>query len=403
MGRRLDHVDAMRPVKQVGVISTHSILFFAPAMAVTGSGAALLLLHAAREGFFFISACMLTYAYADLNRAGLRRFYKRRFAAVGVPYLCWTIVYFLVLLPTSRYASTPAGFLGLARMTVTGYEQLYFLIVIMQFYLVFPLLLALLRRTRGHHVLVIAVAAALQLAEVIGMHWNLLHPVTVVLGERDALSYVLYLIAGCVVAFHFDEADAWVRAHARLIVGLTVAAGLAAEGIYFLSVHGLTVLGSGSDPFQPSVVPFNAGAVACIYLAGVGLAKRRSRLARALIRSGVDNAYGIYLSQMLFLLVLTWLGWENLTARIPWPVLCAVTVVLVFTASLALSAVLARTPLAVPFTGRAQVPWPARKLGVAPADDQERDRDQDGGERHEDAGLDELERPEPVARLVGRQ
>jgi peptidoglycan/LPS O-acetylase OafA/YrhL len=345
---------------------------------------------------------MLTYAYADLKRTGLRRFYQRRLVAVGIPYLCWTIVYFLFLLPASHYASTAAGFLGLARMAVTGYEQLYFLVVIMQFYLVFPLVLALLRRTRGHHGLVVAVAAAAQFAAVIGMHWNLLHPVTVVLGERDALSYVLYLIGGCVVAFHFDEADAWVRSHARLIVTLTVFAGLAAEGIYFLSVHGVTsVLGSGSDPFQPSVVPFNVGAVACIYLAGVALVRPRSRLARALVRSGVDNAYGIYLSQMLFLVALTWAGWGNLTARVPWPVLCAATVVLVFTSGLVLSALLARTPLAVPFTGRARVPW--RTLRVPPADDEERDSDRGGGEGQEDAGLDELERPEPVARLVGRE
>ena len=79
-GRRLDQVDAMRPIKQAGVIGTHSILYFAPAAASVGSGAALLLLHVSREGFFFISACMLTYAYADLGLAGLRRFYGRRFS-----------------------------------------------------------------------------------------------------------------------------------------------------------------------------------------------------------------------------------------------------------------------------------------------------------------------------------
>jgi hypothetical protein len=86
--RRLDQVDAMRPVKQAGVISTHAILYCAPEAASAGSGAALLLLHVSREGFFFISACMLTYAHADLNRAGLRRFYWRRFLSVGIPYLC---------------------------------------------------------------------------------------------------------------------------------------------------------------------------------------------------------------------------------------------------------------------------------------------------------------------------
>lgn len=81
----------------------------------------------------------------------------------------------------------------------------------MQFYLAFPLILALLRRTRGHHGLVVAAVALAQVAFVIGMHWNLAHPVTVFLGERDALSYVLYLVGGCVVAFHLDEVDAWIR------------------------------------------------------------------------------------------------------------------------------------------------------------------------------------------------
>ncbi len=75
---RLDQVDAMRPVKQVGVVWTHVILYLAPAAAGAGPGAVLLLLHVSREGFFFISACMLTYAYAGLTRAGLPRFYWRR-------------------------------------------------------------------------------------------------------------------------------------------------------------------------------------------------------------------------------------------------------------------------------------------------------------------------------------
>src|ERR1700692_3197953 len=97
MARRwLAQVDAMRPIKQAGVVSTHSILFFAPAAATVGSGAALLLLHVSREGFFFISACMLTYAYADLrlrDAGGLRRFYRRRIVSVVFTYLCWNLLY----------------------------------------------------------------------------------------------------------------------------------------------------------------------------------------------------------------------------------------------------------------------------------------------------------------------
>src|SRR5580704_16141340 len=133
--RRLDQVDAMRPIKQAGVISTHSILYFAPAAATVGSNAALLLFHVSREGFFFISACMLTYAYSGLSLrdgTGLGRFYRRRIVAVVIPYLCWTVIYFFYLMPTSHYRSVSSAFSHLAWMTEIGYDQLYFLLVIMQ-------------------------------------------------------------------------------------------------------------------------------------------------------------------------------------------------------------------------------------------------------------------------------
>lgn len=357
--RRLDHVDAMRPVKQAGVISTHSVLYFAPAAASLGSGAALLLLHVSREGFFFVSSCMLTYAYAGLNRSQLGRFYWRRFLSVGIPYLCWSAIYFLYHLPTAHYASAAAGLRGLANMTATGYYQLYFLLVIMQFYLVFPLVLMLLRRTRNHHVLVVAVAAVAQVALAICMHWNLLPAVMIEFGQQDALSYLLYLVGGCAVAFHLDQVHTWVCGHARLIVTLTIAAAIAAEGIYFLAASGVTtMLGSGNDPFQPSVIPFNIGAVTCGYLAGVALVKpQRSRRVRAAVRSGSDNAYGIYLSHLLFITTLSRVGWGKLSAVIPWPALCLATVAVVFACGAALTGLLARTPLAVPLTGRARVPW----------------------------------------------
>jgi hypothetical protein len=60
---------------------------------------------------------------------------------------------------------------------------------------------------------------------------------------------------------------------------------------------------------------------------------------------------------MLFILMLTWVGWGRLSSVIPWPVLCLATAAIVFPAAIALTSVLARTPLAVPLTGRTQVPW----------------------------------------------
>ena len=157
--------------------------------------------------------------------------------SVGIPYVCWTPVYFLYLL--DRALPEPAAELkSLARMAETGYYQLYFLLVIMQFYLVFPLVLMLLRRTRDHHGRLIAFVAVAQLAISIGTHWHLLPPLMQKWAQQDSLSYLLYLIGGGVVAFHLEEVHAWVVRHARLIMALTAAAALAAEAVYFMARSG---------------------------------------------------------------------------------------------------------------------------------------------------------------------
>jgi peptidoglycan/LPS O-acetylase OafA/YrhL len=190
-------------------------------------------------------------------------------------------------------------------------------------------------------------------------HWQLLPPLMQKYDQEDGLSYLLYLIGGGVVACHLQQADAWVRGHARLVFTLTAVAALAAEAVYFLAHYGVTTaLGSGSDPFQPSLIPFNAGAIACGYLAGVALVRPgRSRFTRAVVRSGSDNAFGIYLTHMLVITVLLWLGWRNLDAVVPWPLLCLLTVGIIIACCVPLTALLARTPLAVPLTGRRRVPW----------------------------------------------
>ena len=121
--RRLDQVDAMRPIKQAGVVSTHTIIAFAPVTAALASNAVLLLLHVSREAFFFISACMLTYAYTGLNRTGMGRFYWRRFVSVGIPYLCWNAIYFLwflFVLRTSSYASPARALQHFGRQPARG-------------------------------------------------------------------------------------------------------------------------------------------------------------------------------------------------------------------------------------------------------------------------------------------
>jgi hypothetical protein len=147
--------------------------------------------------------------------------------------------------------------------------------------------------------------------------------------------------------------------------------------VYFLSRKGFThILGYGSDPFQPSVIPFNVCVIALGYLAGMYLVRPwRSRRTKAAVRIGSDNAYGIYLAQMIFITALGAFGWKAFVGRAPFWVWVPLTVAIAYFGGILLTALLARTPLAVPLTGRKQVPWstllPRRAPAAEPAPEPE--------------------------------
>src|SRR6202034_1045155 len=78
---------------------------------------------------------------------------------------------------------------------------------------------------------------------------------------------------------------------------------------------------------------------------------------------GADDSYGVYLAQMVSILGLQGLGWRHLEEVVPWPLLIALTVVLVFILSCLLTEVLARTSFAEALTGRKREPWQTLMAG----------------------------------------
>jgi peptidoglycan/LPS O-acetylase OafA/YrhL len=355
---RLDHVDAMRPVKQAGVVSTHTLIFFAPGAAISVGGA-LMLLHVTREAFLFISACMLTYGYSDLQHIGYRYFYRRRFISVAVPYLCWTAIYFAVSLPGSGLGLW-SGLQHFGFLLGTGYYQLYYLVVIMQFYVLYPALFWLVHRFARHPRAVVGVALVVQVLMTSLMHWGVLPPhMRGYWATREITSYLFYLVAGMVVALNLDAVHGWLVRNGWQIFAATVAAAGVAEGWYVAAHdHLVSWLGSASDPLQPIVIPFNIGAIACVYLFGVWLVEPgRSPRIRAMAMSGSDNSYTVYLAQMLFVYALADLGWRSLDGVVPWPLVAVAGVAIVFLGCVLMGSVLARTPLAVALTGRKRERW----------------------------------------------
>ena len=357
----------MRPVKQFGVVTTHGLQAFAP-VASLGVGAGLMLTHVTRFAFMFISAGMLVYAYPAVGRGGWRTFWRRRLLAVVVPYATWTVIYFALSLAQSGRAGDIAADAGhLGWLLLTGYDQLYFLVVLLQFYLVYPAFLWLIQRTRRHHWWLLAAGLAAQAVlfwldhEQYVPAWMLNKGAT-----RELWNYELFVLAGGVMAWHYQEVHGWLIRHWRPLLAAMIAAVAVSETWYILASKAVPGFRTGdpSDPFQPVEIPLYLGLIAVIYVLGMVLcSERRPRWLRSLVLAGAEYSYGIYLSQVLLLTGLTTVGWQSLDRHLPWPIVTVGGVAIVFVGAGLLTALLARLPGARATAGIPRRPWRTSKGG----------------------------------------
>ena len=150
----------MRPIKQTAVISTHALIYFSPLSTSFVAASMLTLTHFSRDAFLFVSACMLAYSYRGSDKVALGPYWKRRFMAVGLVYLVWTVIYFPIAAaknsPTFPFLKIPGSavfsYAGLHNFLFnlgTGYYHLYFLLVLLEFYVLFPYIFLFLKRSRG--------------------------------------------------------------------------------------------------------------------------------------------------------------------------------------------------------------------------------------------------------------
>ncbi len=183
----------------------------------------------------------------------------------------------------------------------------------MQIYLLFPVLRWVLAKTEGYHRWLFAAAVGYQLWLTCALHYHLGRPAAGPLrrvAERRygqgiwVDTYVLYVVAGAIAGWHFDQICAFTRRHLGTggRVALAAAVGVAAGiGTYLVEIYGFGATpANASAVFQPIVV-VEALAFGWALLGGGLLWSDRGAPHRKFCAAGSASSFGIYLAHPLVL------------------------------------------------------------------------------------------------------
>ncbi len=352
-------IDFVRCCVVLAVVANHVISQVPSSVFI---GAIWTVLHLGREIFILLSAFVLTYVYAFRPNLKWVQFFRRRYWLVGVPYVVWTVIYTLADghgVPTQHFLANVGIFLinGRARY------HLYFLLISMQLYLVFPLIKRFLRATERYHLKLLIVSAVLQMGLTALIQWSVGQhgPLGFWLGNPDpwVASYQFYIVAGALAAYHLPQLVTYIDRHRRRWIWLAAATILVGEAIYGVTIATGTSVAVASTTFQPIVT---LQAIACaLMLFALG---RRWELGAARgkrwVRRVANATFGVYLVHPLILQGLVSLAAASgLSAAFATaPSFLVVVLLLIFGVplvallSLLFHEIARRTPLCLPLTGR---------------------------------------------------
>lgn len=246
--------------------------------------------------FLFVSGLVLCYQYHGRwdGRQALQ-FYRKRFTGVLLPYLFWSVFYYVypqILNNPSAVMIDIPKLLEDLQWADTSYH-LYFLIIILQFYLLFPLLMTLVQKVPWFGRGLIWIGLAVHAGFYILSHWF----VSFDHKAELCVNYFSLFALGGWIGLHYASFCAWIARHARWVITGGALCGIAFAGMYLLDEHGITLENTW---FEVSLIAYAMAAGMGLIWLGRKAVERGGMRSRFLLAMG-KASFGIYLMHPAFL------------------------------------------------------------------------------------------------------
>ena len=366
-GTRKPHIfeiDLIRAITVFTVVAVHSLSY---TTYLTTKTAALELLnlighslHYNRETFMFVTGLVLTYVYYH-REFSVKKFWMKRTLLVFIPYVLWTIIYTLI----NNASMTPLTyFVLILKNTITGGAsfQLYYILLALQFYALFPYFLFLLKKVANHPWIVLSISLALQLIFLffdyyflqLG-HISATPVVKLITDAQDKVifTYQFYFVLGAFAAVYMEQATAFLKRFGRYLPVLFVA-GLGLYGAYYyMQLHTFhETIGQATSVLQPSVALYSI--VIIPFFSWIAMLWAKKRYAYKLVSIISDTSFGIYFVHVLVLSFIAAFILPIMSHMLPVPLTDITVLLMAFSVSVAFCYLLLKMPLLSWTIGRAQ-------------------------------------------------
>ncbi|MFD0698659.1 acyltransferase [Paenibacillus sp. GCM10027628] len=292
---KIPEIDFVRAIAIIAVILIHGTSAATLLPMGTGSQAIFFTLNRAClftvPVFIWISGVVLFYNYYDRWDPPMSfLFWTKRLRRILVPYVLWSIFYYIY----NQYmyhgkANFDAIYMLKLLLSGNASYHLYYMVIIVQFYILFPIIMTAVRKFRLLRHGLIPIGISIQAVAYTVNHW--VHPIP----EYASFfaSYSALFAFGAFTGIHYDKVSAWTDKHRAMIWAAMSLGGLAFVGMLLLNQFGLASF--ENTWFELALLVYCMAAALCFVQWGQRVHKSHSPLSTMMSGLGAAS-FGIYLA-----------------------------------------------------------------------------------------------------------
>ncbi|WP_056991425.1 acyltransferase family protein [Liquorilactobacillus mali] len=319
--QHLYEIDFMRIFFTLGVLFNHTVNQFTSAMtdgdAYYTVRSVRVMFHYTRMGFIFISGVVLTLTYFKKN--DWSKFLKKRFGGSIWPYLSWNalLMILMILVGNPNYSLNSFGSRYFTIVMHGSSFYLYYMLLVMQLYLLFPVIVYIFQRFTNFHSLILSISFIIQLLTDFWVKFGMSQtdtsswPYWFKAVSINIFAYQFYIFFGVYAWLYHEKVYAFLDKHIKKLVVLAIS--MAFGMIIYYRIWNQQYLQLDSDHalslHQPYIVCYDIVMLSLIFWIGKKYAERQARGLPNWLQSLMDRAvkvsFGMYLNQTVGLLIVS--------------------------------------------------------------------------------------------------